>query len=49
MSYIFYDEMGQAWNLKEMKKLVTEIEEEPHEVMVYFDGGFNKQMLIRQD
>ena len=41
----FYDEMGQEWNLKEMKKLVTEVEEEPHEVMVYFDGGFNKQTL----
>ncbi|WP_338470024.1 ribonuclease H family protein [Niallia sp. XMNu-256] len=38
----FYDEMGQTWNLKEMKKLVTEIEEDPHDVMVYFDGGFNK-------
>ena len=34
-----------TWNLKEMKKLVTEVEEEPHEVMVYFDGGFNKQTL----
>lgn len=41
----YYDEMGQKWNLKEMKKLVTEIEEEPYEVMVYFDGGFNKQTL----
>jgi ribonuclease HI len=41
----YYDEMGQEWNLKEMKKLVTEVEEEPHEVMVYFDGGFNKQTL----
>lgn len=39
----FYDEMGQVWNLKEMKKLVMEIEEDPHEVMVYFDGGFHKE------
>ena len=30
MSYIFYDEMGQAWNLKEMKKLVTEVERRSH-------------------
>ena len=33
--------MGQSWNLKEMKKLVVEVEEDPHDVMVYFDGGFN--------
>jgi ribonuclease HI len=39
----FYDEMGQVWNLKEMRKLVTQLEEEPHEVMVYFDGGFHKE------
>jgi ribonuclease HI len=38
---IFHDEMGQSWNLKEMKKLVVEVEEDPHDVMVYFDGGFN--------
>ena len=37
---IFYDDMGQSWNLKEMKKLMVEIEEDPHEVMIYFDGGF---------
>jgi ribonuclease HI len=39
---IFYDEMGQSWNLKEMKKLIVEIEEDPHEVMIYFDGGFKQ-------
>lgn len=37
----FYDEMGQSWNLKEVKKLSAEVEEDPHEVMVYFDGGFH--------
>ena len=26
-----------------MKKLVVELEEDPHDVMVYFDGGFNKE------
>ncbi|WP_071395528.1 ribonuclease H family protein [Bacillus tuaregi] len=36
----YYDEMGQSWSLKEMKKLTAEVEEDPHEVMVYFDGGF---------
>lgn len=39
----FYDEMGTAWTLKEMKKLVSEIEEDPHEITVYFDGGFKKE------
>jgi ribonuclease HI len=38
----FHDEMGQNWKLKELKRLVQEIEEDPHDVMVYFDGGFNK-------
>jgi ribonuclease HI len=34
--------MGQSWTLKEVKKLSEEIEEDPHHIMVYFDGGFNK-------
>jgi ribonuclease HI len=40
---LFYDEKGTSWILKEMKKLMTEIEEDPHEVTVYFDGGFQKE------
>jgi len=39
----FYDEIGTSWNLKEMKKLLTEIEEDPHDLLVYFDGGFQKE------
>lgn len=39
----FYDEKGTSWLLKEMKKLLTEIEEDPHEIIVYFDGGFHKE------
>ncbi|MDR6998145.1 ribonuclease H family protein [Neobacillus niacini] len=39
----YYDEMGTSWTLKEMKKLTVEIEEDPHEVIVYFDGGFHKE------
>lgn len=38
----FKDEMGTTWTLKELKKLAEKIEEEPHDVIVYFDGGFNK-------
>jgi ribonuclease HI len=39
----FYDEKGTSWILKEMKKLLTEIEEEPHDITVYFDGGYQKE------
>ncbi len=38
----FYDEKGTSWILKEMKKLLTEIEEDPHDITVFFDGGFHK-------
>lgn len=39
----FHDEMLTTWTLKEMKKLTKETEDEPCEVTVYFDGGFNKE------
>src|SRR5579875_2754421 len=39
----FYDERGTSWILKEMKKLLTEIEEEPHDILVYFVGGYLKE------
>lgn len=39
----FYDELGTSWTLKEMKKLLTEVEEDPHELTVFFDGGFKKE------
>ncbi len=41
--FTFYDEMGADWNLKQLKKLLTEIEEEAAEITVYFDGGFQKE------
>ncbi|WP_210365028.1 reverse transcriptase-like protein [Bacillus sp. REN3] len=39
----FIDEIGTIWNVKEMKKLLAEVEEEPHDLRVYFDGGFQKE------
>ncbi|MBP2241289.1 ribonuclease HI [Cytobacillus eiseniae] len=39
----FHDERGTTWNLKEMKKLLEEIEEEPHDLTIFFDGGFDKE------
>ncbi|OCA90861.1 hypothetical protein A8F94_03030 [Bacillus sp. FJAT-27225] len=39
----FEDELGTSWTLKEMRKLLEETEEDPHDVIVYFDGGFQKE------
>lgn len=30
-----------AWTMKEMKSYLKSIETEPHDITVYFDGGFN--------
>ncbi|MFJ5623859.1 ribonuclease H family protein [Peribacillus loiseleuriae] len=38
----FKDEKGTSWTKKEMQKLLTEIEHEPQDVTVYFDGGYHK-------
>ncbi|MBM4762058.1 ribonuclease H family protein [Bacillus sp. B15-48] len=38
----FSDEVGTNWNIKELRKLLAEIEEEPHDLTVYFDGGFDR-------
>lgn len=40
----YYDEKGTSWKTKELMKLLTEIEEEPHDITIYFDGGFNKEL-----
>lgn len=39
----FMDRNGTAWSKKELGKLLEEIAAEPHEVVVYFDGGFDHQ------
>lgn len=38
----YYDEKGVSWTTKELKQLLAEVEEEPHDVTIYFDGGFDK-------
>jgi ribonuclease HI len=38
---IFVDNHDSTLTLKELKKYVEEIETEPHNISVYFDGGFN--------
>lgn len=42
----FVDEQEMYWNKKELKKLLTEIKEEPQDITVFFDGGFLKQERI---
>lgn len=38
----FVDRFDSSWTLKELKAYLKGIETEPHHVIVYFDGGFNK-------
>jgi ribonuclease HI len=37
---VFLDSEDRTWTLKELKKYMKGIETEPHNVTVYFDGGF---------
>ncbi|OAT73226.1 ribonuclease H family protein [Parageobacillus thermoglucosidasius] len=37
----FIDANNVAWSKKELNKLLKEIETEPHDVIAYFDGGFD--------
>lgn len=42
----FEDEVGTVWTKKELTKLLTTIEDEPQNVIVYFDGGFHKNEAL---
>ena len=37
----FIDQHDNTWSVKEMKSYLKEIETEPHNITVYFDGGFD--------
>jgi ribonuclease HI len=37
----FYDSYDTTWTLKELKKFVRKVEEVPHDILVFFDGGFD--------
>ncbi|RFU64088.1 hypothetical protein D0469_19255 [Peribacillus saganii] len=39
----FKDEIGTTWTKKELVKLLTEMKEEPQDIIVYFDGGYVKE------
>ncbi|GGA74705.1 reverse transcriptase-like protein [Ornithinibacillus halotolerans] len=36
-----YDQHDTTWTVKELKKYVQSLEEEPHNIVVFFDGGFD--------
>ncbi|MGM9957437.1 MAG: ribonuclease H family protein [Peribacillus sp.] len=38
----FKDDFDTTWTKKELKKLLTVVEEEPQDVTVFFDGGYQK-------
>ncbi|MGM0845439.1 MAG: reverse transcriptase-like protein [Bacillota bacterium] len=40
------DEMENEWNRKEFLKLNEELEQEPENITVYFDGGFDKENAL---
>ncbi|WP_231846943.1 ribonuclease H family protein [Oceanobacillus iheyensis] len=40
------DDLDRTWSTKELKRLVAQVEEEPHHILVYFDGGFDRNDLI---
>lgn len=40
-SVLFIDQYDSTWTVKEMKGYLKGIETEPHNVTVYFDGGFD--------
>ncbi|SHN26534.1 reverse transcriptase-like protein [Gracilibacillus kekensis] len=37
----FIDEHETTWTVKELQNLIAEIETEPHDIKVYFDGGYD--------
>ena len=43
---IIRDEMHNEWTRKEFLKLNEELEQEPENIIVYFDGGFEKDQLL---
>ncbi|HWK21468.1 MAG TPA: ribonuclease H family protein [Ureibacillus sp.] len=40
---IYIDQHDSTWMTKELKKYIKEIDTEPHNVRVYFDGGYDIQ------
>ncbi|UTR13840.1 ribonuclease H family protein [Salipaludibacillus sp. LMS25] len=43
---VFRDERDSQWTLKELKKFLEGIKTEPHQLTVYFDGGFDLETRL---
>lgn len=39
---ILVDQLDASWTIKEMRKYLKAIETEPHNLIVYFDGGYDR-------
>ncbi|SER61601.1 ribonuclease HI [Gracilibacillus ureilyticus] len=39
------DSYNSSWTLKELKKYLESLEEEPHDIHMYFDGGFDRKTM----
>jgi ribonuclease HI len=42
----FSSEDGQTWTLKELKRFKDIVKDEPHDVVAYFDGGYQKDTKL---
>ncbi|MGM9967418.1 MAG: reverse transcriptase-like protein [Rummeliibacillus sp.] len=42
----FIDQFDSSWTMKELKRYLTEVEGEPHNITVYFDGGYDRETTI---
>lgn len=43
---IFVDEYETTWMRKQVLKYLKELEEEPHDIQIYFDGGFDIETSV---
>jgi len=43
---LLIDPHGSTWTMKELKRYLKEIEEEPHNITVYFDGGYDLKTAV---
>lgn len=42
----FLDETDTSWLKKHLKKYLESLKEEPHNVLIYFDGGYNEEQRL---
>lgn len=41
----FIDQFDSNWTVKEMREYLKAVETEPHNIIVYFDGGFDRETM----